>query len=197
MKAKSSLLKNKQKAGKIKSNEYNTPNNHEDAYIDLEDMNNEDTSDDEDYDTNWYDETIRDLFIMGDNVDSVTINYDLLNDILINNPSIGHVLLAKISQSLQEYTPESYSIYRSFITVWNNIIQSGNHNNNPPLQGFLRILGRILREYESNNAEYLTSRRGGKKVKRKSKSKSKSKSKKARKNNKRKTKRNKKHLKGG
>ena len=193
MKAKSSLLKNKQKAGKMNNKEYNTSNNVNDAYIDLEDMNNEDTSDDEDSDTNWYDETIRDLFIMGDNVDSVTINYDLLNDILINNPSIGHVLLAKISESLQEFTPESYSIYRSFITVSNNIIQSGNHNNNPPLQGFLRILGSILRQYESNNAQYLTNRSGGKKVKRKSKSKSK----KARKNNKRKTKRNKKRLKGG
>ena len=193
MKAKSSLLKNKQKAGKMNPNEYNTPNNDKDAYIDLEDMNNEDTSDDEDYDTNWYDDTIRDIFIMGDNVDSVTINYDSLNDLLINNPSLGHFLLANISQSLQEYTPESYSIYRSFITVWNNIIQSGNLNNNPPLQGFLRILGSILREYENNNAQYLTSRRGGKKVK----SKSKSKSKKARKNNKRKTKRNKKRLKGG
>jgi hypothetical protein len=193
MKAKSTLLKNKQKAGRINPNPDDTPNNDNDPYIDLEDMNDEDTSDDEDYDTNWYDETIRDLFIMGDNVDSVTIDYDLLNDILINNPPIGHVLLAKISESLEEFTPESYYIYRSFLTVSNNIIQSGKHNNNPPLQGFLRILGRILEGYESNYAQYLTSRRGGKKVKRKSKSKSK----KARKNNKRKTKRNKKHLKGG
>lgn len=191
MKTKSTLLKNKQKAGRINPNPHDTPNNDNHEYIDLEDMNNEDTSDDEDYDTNWYDETIRDIFIMGDNVDSVTINYDSLNDLLINNPSLGHFLLAKISQSLQEYTPESYSIYRSFITVWNNIIQSGNLNNNPPLQGFLRILGSILREYENNNAQYLTSRRGGKKIKRKRKSK------KARKNNKRKTKRNKKRLKGG
>lgn len=193
MKTKSTLLKNKQKAGRINPNPDDTPNNDNDVYIDLEDMNDEDTSDDEDYDTNWYDETIRGIFIMGDNVDSVTINYDSLNDLLINNPSLGNFLLAKISESLEEYTPESYSIYRSFIAVSNNIIQSGNHNNNPPLQSFLRILGRILRGYESNHAQYLTSRRGGKKIKRKRKRKSK----KARKNNKRKTKRNKKRLKGG